>query len=218
MKTWLDISGELELTAELYDRRLSDAGATMLLADLRTRFTANQVSAALGKCRTELRTFPTIADIATRVDDGRPGAEEAWAMIPKDEDASVVWTEEMARAFGIARALLEGDPIAARMAFKEAYAKEISDARAARKPPRWIPSLGFEKSGRQAAIQEAIDKCRIEFKAACLLLPDVEFALPVLPPVQLEAKMAGSGTEATGLNASAEEQRGRPVSFLGEGK
>ena len=66
----------------------------------------------------------------SRIDDGRPGAEEAWALIPKIEDPSGILTEEMQAAMRVAYGLLFDVPIAARMAFKEAYQREFQKARA----------------------------------------------------------------------------------------
>jgi hypothetical protein len=51
--------------------------------------------------------------VIERLDDGRPGAEEAWAMVPKDEEESAVITGEMRFAMGVAlRLLADGDAIA----------------------------------------------------------------------------------------------------------
>src|ERR1043165_278765 len=116
----------IAVTAELTGTTMSEAAASVMAEDL-TRYPENQVLVALTRCRRELRGRLTIADVIQRLDDGRPGPEEAWAMIPQDEAPSVVWTQEMASAFGIALPLMD-DPVAARMAFKEAYAKAVAKA------------------------------------------------------------------------------------------
>ncbi len=114
----------------------------------------------------------TIQDVVSRIDDGRPGPEEAWAMIPKDEAGSVVWSEEMALAFGVARHLLdEGDSVGARMAFKESYAKHVSVARDQGRPVRWSPSLGHDPRGRDAALSEAVTAGRLTYEHAQELSP-----------------------------------------------
>lgn len=167
-----DVEKALQITAEIYNKNLSPAAATMFAADL-ARFTPKQILAALTKCRMELKFFPSVAEIASRIDDGRPGVEAAWSMIPKDEHGSVVWTQEMAEAFGVARPLLEeGDAIGARMAFKEVYSKLLAEARDRGKRPHWFPSFGFESSGRQAAVIEAVERGRLSQEEALLLLPD----------------------------------------------
>lgn len=161
----------VKATGEIYGKQVSLAAALMFLADL-DGYSSEAIKTALAKCRKELKTFPTVSDVIARIDDGRPGVEEAWAMIPKDEYSSVVWTSEMAEAFGVCRTILEEDMIAARMAFKEAYLRLMADARAAGRRTEWSPSLGFEKSGRVAAISEAVQKGRLTHEAATALLPD----------------------------------------------
>lgn len=164
----------LQATAELYGRQMTDLAAHMFIQDL-SGFDPNAVIVALGKCRKELRTFPTVADILARIDDGRPGAEEAWALIPKSEYDSVVWSDEIAEAYGVCRSLIDDDTVAARMAFKEAYTRIVAENRSKGKAPVWTPSLGFEKSGRQAAIQTALEKGRLTQAEAQSLLPDQSF-------------------------------------------
>ena len=106
----------IAVTAELTATQLSQSAARVMAQDL-ARYPEAQVLEALTRCRRELKGRMTIADVLTRIDDGRPDPEEAWAMLPKDEGSSVVWTEEMAQAFGIAYPLMRsGEMIPARMA------------------------------------------------------------------------------------------------------
>jgi hypothetical protein len=78
-------------------------------------------------------------------------------MIPRDEYASAVMTEEMADAMRIAKPLLdEGDQVAARMTFKEAYTRIVDANKRNGIKPRWFPSLGHDKEGREPAIAEAV--------------------------------------------------------------
>ena len=88
----------LAVTAELTGTELSEAAARAMVADLQA-YPAQQVLVALTRCRRELKGRLTIAAVLERLDDGRPGPNEAWAMIPQDEAGSVVWTQEMAEAF-----------------------------------------------------------------------------------------------------------------------
>lgn len=147
-------------TGEIYSRQVSVAAALMFLADL-DHFTSQEVIAALSKCRKELRMFPSVAEVISRVDDGRPGVEEAWGMIPKSEDDSVVWTDEMAEAWGSCRGMIEHDPVAARMAFKETYTKIVAEKRNQGKKPNWFPSLGLHVNLREVALVHAASKLRI---------------------------------------------------------
>lgn len=161
----------IAVTAELCGRTFTPAAAAVFASDL-DGFTDAQVIAALTRCRKEVRGFLNIADVVSRIDDGRPGAEQAWAMIPQDEETSVVWSEEMAAAFGIAAPLLQmGDKIGARMAFKESYAKMVSDARDQKQPPKWTPSFGQDVIGRQGAVIEAVRLNRLTLDHGLSLLP-----------------------------------------------
>ena len=117
---------------------------------------------------------PRPADIIEQVQsqDGRPGAEEAWAMIPKDEAGTVVWTAEMAQAFAVALRLIEeGDLIAGRMAFLEHYRKAVQSARAGGVAVRWTPSLGHDPNGREAVLLAAASKGLLEHSHIAGLLP-----------------------------------------------
>lgn len=106
--------------------------------------------------------------------DGRPDENEAWAVAitSQNEHETVVWTSEMAEAFGLARPLLSaGDEIGARMAFKDAYKRLVDDARASNKPAQWSVSAGWDASRRQIAVEKAI-------VAGLLAGPQPHLALP----------------------------------------
>ena len=97
MKPSTSLLKAIAVTAELTGTTQSAAAAEIMAQDL-ARFPESQVLSALTMCRRELKGRLTIADVIQRLDDGRPGAEEAWAMIPKSEGSTVVWTAEMAHA------------------------------------------------------------------------------------------------------------------------
>lgn len=161
-----ELVNRLVLTAEACGTNLTDGAAALIASELAT-YDQAQVAGALRKCMRELKGRLTLAVILEKLDDGRPGPEEAWAMIPLDEAASVVWTEEMAEAFGIVGPLLaDGDRIAARMAFREAYTRLLSVSRDARKPVRWTPSLGHDPRGRDAVVQDAVRLGRLSARQA----------------------------------------------------
>lgn len=144
------------VTAELCGRTFSEAAARVFVADL-SRYPEAAVIAALSRCRREVKGILTVSDVVSRLEDGRPGVEEAWAMIPLTEHQSAVWTEEMSKAFGPCIGLIErGDHIGARMAFKEAYTKAVTVARDAGKPVSWNVTLGYDKNGRKPVIEEAV--------------------------------------------------------------
>lgn len=188
----------IAVTAELCGRSFTPAAARVFAQDL-IGFADEAVMAALTRCRKEVKGILTVQDVISRIDDGRPGVEQAWAMIPYDEDTSVVWTEEMAQAHGIAAPLLrDGDRIGARMAFKESYAKFVADARDRSEPPKWTPSFGENPSGRQMALIDAVRAKRMELKTAMSLLaayPDLQEGLLISVGVTDHPLLAAPSTE-----------------------
>lgn len=130
------------------------------------------------------RFFPMPADLIAQIAglaerDGRPGAEEAWAIAlrSRDEAETVIWTTEIAKAFVIARPVLDGgDEVGARMAFRESYSRLVDEARHGRTPAAWSASLGFDQERRRKAIGAAV---------SAGLLPMTE--VPLLPAPTLDA-------------------------------
>jgi hypothetical protein len=170
----IELIQALAATAELCGTNLSEAAAKLMLSDL-VDYDELAVLNALSKCRRELKGRLTLAEIVSRIDDGRPGAEEAWAVLPFDESTSVVWTAEMSDAFWIAQPLIDaGEKIAARMAFKEAYLRLVADAREHRVPVTWTVSLGHDKAGRQPILAAAVEKGRIPASHARKLIPNFD--------------------------------------------
>lgn len=162
----------LAVTIELTGTQASEAAIRIMAADL-SAYPLNQVLGALRRCRLELKGRLTVAEVVSRLDDGRPGPEEAWAMIPHDEAGSVVWTAEMAQAFGVAQPLIAcNDLVAARMAFTERYRALVSAARSDGVPPQWSPSFGTDRFGREDAVSTAVQKGRMLPNHAQQLLPD----------------------------------------------
>lgn len=162
----------IALTAEVCGQALSPAAAELLAGDL-SDFDEAAVLAALSRCRKELQGPMKISDILARIDDGRPDADEAWSMMPRSELNSVVWTDEMAQAWGIALQLLNaGDVGGARMAFRDTYAKAVLAARLRHVPPHWVPSLGSDVAGRRRVLLEAVEKRRLSAAHVEQLLPE----------------------------------------------
>jgi len=156
----------LAVTSELMGNEMSPPAAQMMYEDL-GGYADHIVLDALHKVRREVKGRLCIADIIHRIDDGRPSDDEAWAMMPFDESQSVVWTDEMRKAFFVALPLLEvGDKVGARMAFKKSYTRDAQDAKLKRIPATWEVSLGHNASARQAIIQEAVVKGRITSERA----------------------------------------------------
>jgi len=164
----------IAVTCELTGTQLSEAAARVFADDL-AKYPEEQVLGSLSRCRREVRSKLTLADVIGRLDDGRPTPEQAWAMIPRDEGVTVVMTEDMAQAWGIARPLLdEGDQVAARMAFLESYRSIVMQARDAGVKPKWFPSIGHDKNGREAPLLDAVRKGLLKSDQVVGLLPHRE--------------------------------------------
>lgn len=147
------------------------------------KFDITEVSAAFSQYAQRGKFAPKPADILEIIDrmkpDGRPGVEEAWAMIPKDEHVSAVMTEEIAEAYGIAAPLLnDGETTAARMAFKEAYSRIVERNKLAGISPKWFPSLGRDPEMRATVLQEAVRLGRIGAEHAERIMPPDILNLP----------------------------------------
>jgi len=145
--------------------------------------------------------FPPLpADIIAKLeqhvaDDGRPGAEEAWALAMRstDEAETIVWTAEAAEAMGICRPILSaGDEVGARMAFREAYTRLVDTARRARIAPQWTPSLGHDHERRERAIAEAAQRGLLDASQ-----------YPSLPAPRGDAPLLLTGASQSGIPDSA---------------
>lgn len=164
------LADAIALTAETCGHSLSTAAAEMLADDL-SAFDEADILAALARCRLELDGPLRAAEVLSRIDDGRPNADEAWAMMPSGEQDSVVWTEEMVQAWGSVLPLLNADdPAKAQAAFRIAYQKKVIAARMRGKAPQWTPSLGHDVAGRELALRQAMAKGRITAEQAEMLL------------------------------------------------
>lgn len=195
-----DFSAFTELlagVADYYGKPLKPAGIQIYWTAL-VGLTLPVVRTLLSEHVTTSKFMPAVSELLDRVKekDGRPGAEEAWAMIPTNEGASVVWTDEMAEAFTVANALIcDGEKIPARMAFLERYRTLVRDARAAGKPVRWTPSLGHDAGGREAVLLDAQRRGRLTREHVAGLLPHREQAPPQLADLIRQARISAPKDE-----------------------
>lgn len=196
--TTLSVLEALAVTAELTQTQISAAGAKVMAMDL-APYPEHQVLGALARCRKELKGRLTVSDIITRLDDGRPGPEEAWSMLPFDEAQTIVWTEEMSGAWGVALPLIEdGDRIAARMAFLESYRARVQKARDAGSEVKWTVSFGHDPEGRQPALAQAVSVGRISQSRALQLgyvvqAPTDPKVLAIIDQVAERLRLKGPG-------------------------
>lgn len=162
-------------TAEVMGTKLQPMSLTLMAEDL-LEYPLDEVKAALGRCRREVSGRLTLAAIIDRINaaDGFPGADEAWALMSRPEDDTVVIIQEMAEAMQVARPLLnEGDNTAARMAFRETYTRIVNEAREKRIKPEWFASLGHDPQGRAQPIADAIRAGKLQLDHSLGLLgPD----------------------------------------------
>lgn len=168
----MDLITAVKATYEVIGQEISDLAIQAVVMELRA-YPETAALQALTRCRKELRKI-TLADILERIPGGHPKAEEAWAMVSqvmKNEHASIIWTDEMAEAYGVASRLGD-DMVAARMAFKETYTSAVNKARANQPQPNWKISLGYDQQGRQSIVDEAVTKGLITQAQGMKLLPD----------------------------------------------
>jgi hypothetical protein len=174
----MDLLEAVSATYAVVGQEISDLGLRTVVMEL-TQYPEPDVQRALAQCRKELRRI-TLADIlerlAIRAADQHLGGQVAWAKISAlltNESLTVCWTEEMAEAFGVASALA-ADPIAARMAFLEAYDAAVHRATNEGRKPKWTISLGWDVNGREPVIREAVRQGLIPYEQGqrlCPLLP-----------------------------------------------
>lgn len=186
----------LTVAFEVCGGTLSDAAFEVMLADL-AEYEEGAVLLALARCRRELTGRLTLAHIIERIDDGRPGPEEAWSRIGTgDERATIVATEEAWQAFAVVnnrahpaeQSLLQENPVAARMAFVETYRRLVATARANREPVRWRVSLGQDNAQRLPPLREAVARGQIKPADVAGILPAHEVETLALP--EAEARKA----------------------------
>lgn len=189
----------ITVTAEMTGAKFS-APTLVAMVDRLSAFAIDAVLQALDRCQAECRRPLTMADVVERMqqDDGRPGADEAWALCPKAEVDAAVWTDEMRVAFFVAWPVLSGgDEIAARMAFKQSYERLVREARDQRKPIAWTLSAGQDRDATAQALEKAVELGRIGRGQAAAMLP----ALPDNGPIAL-LLAGGSEQQALRLIAS----------------
>lgn len=140
--------------------------------------------------------------------DGRPAADEAWAIAlrSRDERDTVVWTQECAEAFSAALPVLEGgDEVGARMAFKAAYARVVERNRAAGAKPQWLMSLGHDPALREAAASDAVRTGRLSIAHVSAVVPALAAPDSTDDPRKAEEGLARLRAMVGGIPSAAEK-------------
>ncbi len=149
-------------------------GAMMACIEALEHYPLDVLLLAIKKHMQTARFAPAPKDIIDLLGVGmaRVGADEAWAICDKAETETIVWTEEMIQARGIAADFIhDGDKIAARMAFKSAYERLCNEAVLLNKPVKWSVSIGTDKQATAEALRKAVEQGRITQERANNLLP-----------------------------------------------
>jgi hypothetical protein len=114
----------------------------------------------------------------------------------------------MLAAWAIARPMLEADEdIPARMAFKEAYIKAVSEARENRVAVRWEVSLGHDRDGREQVLNRAVELGRLTSDQARKLIPAKSSETSI-------GHFLITGNTKPLLDATSPEQRGNVEAHL----
>lgn len=187
----------LIVTYELMNQPMTDLALVALADDLKS-YPLENVLVALRRCRSELKAL-RLTDILDRLPGGHPGPEEAWSLVNRalaNEQVSIVWTDPMREAMGVARNL-SSDPVAARMAFKETYVRLVSEARAVKAPVQWSVSLGYDPVLREQAQLEAVNRNRGAIGLPALPAPKEEF-IEIPMPEEFRQQIARIGKPMEG--------------------
>jgi len=163
--------------AEVYSKTVSE-GAKALAFKLLAKYSMQQIKSALRAHMTDpdagrfmVKPADVVAKIQILSPSGYIGAEQAWAQFPRDETQSACICEEMAKAWGIA---CELDDISGRMAFKEAYEREVAASKARGNSPKWFITTGSDKQQVETVTLDAVRDRLISPSAASRYLPHID--------------------------------------------
>lgn len=180
----LTIAQALTIAFQFVNQPMADMAIAEMASDL-SQYPEGRVLAALKRCRSELKSI-RYGDILDRLPGGHPGPEEAWSIVSRgmqNEALTVVWTDQIREAYGVAVGLVD-DLVAARLAFKEAYLRLVSEARARHQQPVWSVSAGTDPHDRERAVSEAVKTSKLLPHYAGKFLPYPVAHLTALPEVK----------------------------------
>jgi hypothetical protein len=189
IKSQADLAAAIMVVAEVLGQEMKPAAAAMMAGALASEDPVT-LAYALERCMRECRGRLTLADITERLPGQHIGGNEAWALCPRDESSTVVWTDEICSAYGVAEPLLQqGDQVGARVAFLEAYKRGVAESQAAGRKPKWSPSFGHNESQRSSALLDAAKLGRLPAEYVARMLP---------PGVEMPKKLLKAGGATLG--------------------
>lgn len=158
------------------NQALSDFALDVFLEDV-DGYSFVDVMTAIRNARKQAKGRISIGDIMQQMDnmDGRPSAEEAWALAVKslDENLTIALTQETQEAWssGASELLDIGDKFNASRAYIEKYNQLVTAARDKNVPISWFVSLGDDKDQRDNVVRQAYKENKITKEHAETLLP-----------------------------------------------
>ena len=168
MSSYQPLTAMIAQASEVIGRTLSAEAIALMTARLEREDRA-LVNKALMRCMDECKGRFALADILDRMP-GRPiGSDAAWELAMRldvgNEDATVVAPLAILNAFphGLWR---QGDKVAARMAFKEAFPYALETC-----GMDYSVSMGLDPAGRETPIMDALRLNVISNRTAERLLP-----------------------------------------------
>lgn len=199
IKSQADVAQALVVAAEVLGHEMSPVAARVMAQEL-SRFEPEEISRALRRCIRECRGRLTLVDVTERLPGQHIGGNEAWALCPHDESETVVWSDEIAAAFGAVRPMLaRGDAIGARMSFLEAYKRRVAEAQTVGRRPNWTPSFGHDLTKRALPLLAAAEMGRLSSDYVARVLPRVTpVAVLTSGEVSLTDLLAKVVADATG--------------------
>ncbi|WP_294616065.1 hypothetical protein [uncultured Gilliamella sp.] len=137
-------------------------------------------------------------------------ADEAWAIaiLASDESNTVVWTNEMAKAWAIAEIVYHnGDRIGARRTFIESYERMVNESLMYGKSIETFVSLGSDKQKRFDAINRAVFTGLLTQEKANYNLPKPENTFSMLEYKSKKSMVSDSMTYLTKIKKMLKASR-----------
>lgn len=188
------VINSLFVSLDMMGQSMSEQAVEMMATEL-YRYDFNAVQNAIKKCTRECKYRINLAEIVSRIDDGRPSAEEAWQEVyTLSEHDSKVMTREQQIAFcSVSYALQEAtttDLINCKRAFVEKYNKLCEQAKADAEPVKYVMSMGSDSDGRKAAAVDAVAQGKLTQERAVAMLPEYEYEIMDVPLLEGQSETA----------------------------